>query len=155
VKVLFTCPSCDVPSRQSLDQAGDWQCPACDHRLHFEKADPSLPNCAVCGNHELYKQKDFPHTLGLLILAVPTVLSIFTYFWYEKWLTWALLVVPALVDGLLYVSVGDAIVCYRCHAYHKGIAPGSSHPPFELATNERYRQERIRKEQLRTSGKHV
>jgi uncharacterized protein (DUF983 family) len=153
VKVLFACPSCETPARAGLDQPNDWQCPSCEHRQHFERADPALPECAVCGNHELYKQKDFPHRLGLFVLVGAFVLSVFTYGWYAKWLTWALLIGSALFDGILYLWVGDAYVCYRCHAYHKGFPAASSHGPFELTVGERYRQERLRKEQMRSQDR--
>ena len=146
VKVVFPCPTCAAVARTSLDEPHDWQCPACDHRMHFEKANSTLSACAVCGNHALYKQKDFPHRLGLFVLLSAFVLSVFTYGWYEKWLTWTILIGSAVFDGVLYLWVGDALVCYRCHAHHKGMPRDSGYAPFEITTGERYRQERIRKE---------
>lgn len=127
-----------------LDQARTWQCPQCDHRVEFAQADAVLPACTVCGCGELYKKKDFPHWLGMTILTTACVLSVFTYGWYAKWLTWAILIGSAVVDGLLYLMVGDAVVCYRCHAHHKGVSSGAQHPPFELTVGERYRQQRMR-----------
>ncbi len=109
----------------------------------------SLPACPLCGNHELYKKKDFPHGLGLVILTLACLASLFTYGWYEKWLTWALLIGSAGVDGCLYFWVGDAIVCYRCLAHYRGFRAGEAHKPFELVIGERYRQERLRREQLK------
>src|SRR5947207_722825 len=67
LKVTFACPSCDVPATASVDHASDWQCTACEHRLHLNASERMLPTCAVCGNHELYKKKDFPHWLGTAI----------------------------------------------------------------------------------------
>jgi hypothetical protein len=153
VNVRFTCPECDAPSRLVLaapeaDTPADWQCRGCDHRLRVATADASLTTCPLCGNHELYKKKDFPHGLGLTILTVACLASVFTYGWYEKWLTWAILIGSALVDGLLYLFVGDAVVCYRCGASFHGLRPTDAHKPFELTTAERYRQERLRREQL-------
>jgi hypothetical protein len=49
---------------------------------------------------------------------------------------------------LLYLVVGDVLVCYRCGAQHRGVAPSPAHQPFDLGIAERYRQERIRREQL-------
>ena len=147
--VSFACPECGAAARLRLPDAAAWQCPACDHRLPAETASPGLavPPCALCGNAELYKKKDFPHGLGLLILTVACAASVFTYGWYEKWLTWAILIGSALFDGLLYLWVGDVVVCYRCLAHYRGL-PQQDVPPFELAVNERYRQERIRRERL-------
>ena len=146
--VVFPCPECERAARVGVDKPVDWQCPACDHRMQLRAAEPTLPECVVCGNHELFKRKDFPHWLGMTILVVACLASVYTYLWYEKWLTWAILIGSAAVDGALYLMVGDAIVCYRCDAHHKGIKATDAHRPFELTVGERYRQEKIRREQL-------
>ena len=148
MKVLFRCPECDAPGGISLDQAADWHCSNCPHHQQFLPATADLHACAVCGNHELYKQKDFPHRLGLIVLITAFVASVFTYGWYEKWLTWAILIGTAIFDGTLYLWVGDALVCYRCHAHHKGFPALAEHLPFEITVGERYRQQRIREERL-------
>jgi hypothetical protein len=150
--VSFLCPACERPARAGVDHPVDWQCAACEHRVHLAAAEPALPTCLVCGNHELYKKKDFPHWLGMTILVAACVTSAFTYGWYEKWLTWAILIGSAAFDGLLYLFVGDAVVCYRCHAHYKGLVPGAAHLPFELTVGERYRQEQMRRAQIKGSS---
>ncbi len=35
-------------------------------------------------------------------------------------LAWAILLGSAAIDGLLYLFVGDVIICYRCGARHVG-----------------------------------
>jgi uncharacterized protein (DUF983 family) len=132
-----------------IDHASDWQCPACDHRLHVNAAEPALPACAVCGNHEIYKRKDFPQWLGMSILLVAVVLSTVTYYSYQKWWSWSFLIGSAIIDGVMYLMVGDVLVCYRCEAQHRGCTTTESHQPFEITIGERYRQEKIRKEQLK------
>jgi hypothetical protein len=110
----------------------------------------------LCGNQELYKKKDFPHWLGLTILTIACLGSIVPYWLYHQWLTWTILIGSALFDGLLYLWVGDVVVCYHCNTHYRGVAPGESHKPFELGIAERYRQERLRREQLeaaRQTGK--
>jgi hypothetical protein len=157
VKVLFACPICDYPARLRPSGTVPWQCPACDHRLQVEPppADQSLPACLVCGNSDLYKKKDFPHGLGLAILSVACLVSFISYGLYEKWLTYAILIGTAAFDGLLYLWVGDAVVCYRCHAHYRGLTPSPDHKPFELTLAERYRQERLRREQLQAERQDV
>jgi hypothetical protein len=107
-----------------------------------------LTACAVCGNAELYKKKDFPHWLGMTILLAACFGSIIPYYLYHQWLVWIILIGSALVDGLLYLWVGDVVVCYRCQAQHRQLASTAEYPPYELGIAERYRQERIRREQL-------
>lgn len=149
MKVAFACPSCDQPASMPIDQSSNWQCPSCDHRLHLNAAESSLPTCAVCGNHELYKRKDFPHELGMAILIAALVMSIYTYWAYEKWWTWLFLIGSAVIDGILYLWVGDVVVCYRCETHHRGFTPTDAHKPFEIEIGERYRQEKIRLERMK------
>jgi hypothetical protein len=153
MNISFSCPTCERPGRVRLPGEAEWQCPRCDHLLRLPAdADPALPSCAVCGNHELYKKKDFPHGLGMTILVLSCVAATVTYALHQFWTTWAILIGSALFDGLLYLWVKDVIVCYRCLAHFRGVAPNPEHRPFELTTHERYRQERIRREQLKDSG---
>jgi hypothetical protein len=151
VKVRFHCPVCEHSSRLALPGPTVWQCPACDHRLALEDgpAVKPLAACMICGNRELYKRKDFPHGLGLLILTIACGLSFISYGLYEKWLTWGILIGTALFDGLLYLWVGDVVICYRCQAQYRGVGPTADYKPFELGTAERYRQERLRLDTLR------
>jgi hypothetical protein len=150
VNISLCCPECDTPGRVAVPGCLEWQCPSCDHlvRLHPAEGGSALTSCAVCGNRELYKKKDFPHGLGMAILVGACLTSTITYWLYDKVLTWAILLGSAAFDGLLYLWVKDVVVCYRCGAHHRGIAPGSDHQPFELTVHERYRQERLRLEQV-------
>jgi len=150
MNIRFACPVCEYPGRIDVSQPSEWQCPQCDHllRLPADAADAALPTCTLCGNSELYKKKDFPHSLGMSILVLACLASTVTYWLYDQWLTWAILIGSAAFDGLLYLWVKDVIVCYRCHAHFRGVADNPEHKPFELTIHERYRQERLRREQL-------
>ena len=153
MNIRFNCPTCEEPGRVSRPGPGEWPCPCCDHLLRLAPGkDPGLPECLVCGNHELYKKKDFPHALGMGILVLACLASTVTYGLYDKWLTWAILIGSAAFDGLLYLWVKDVIVCYRCQAHYRGVGPNPEHRPFELTTHERYRQERLRRERLKKGG---
>jgi hypothetical protein len=151
VNIRFECPVCSEPGRASGSGAAEWQCPACNHRKYLD-LDPALPACAVCGNPELYKKKDFPHGLGMTILLASFVLATITWARHQFWASWAILIGSALFDGLLYLWVKDVVVCYRCNAHHRGLTPGPEHRPFELTVHERYRQERLRREELKNSS---
>jgi hypothetical protein len=150
VNTQFTCPVCEHPARLSWPGSAVWQCPICDHLLQVqpEVVNERLETCAVCGNHELYKKKDFPHWLGLTILATACFAFIVLHAFYRQWLAWIIFIASAAFDGVLYVAVGDAIVCYRCGAHYRGLPTGSAHRAFELGVAERYRQERLRRAQL-------
>src|SRR5947209_376829 len=149
VIVRYLCPNCEAPASWRPTAAATWQCPACEHRLHAEPAPAAdhLAACAVCGNAELYKKKNFPHALGMAVLVLACVLSVVTYANREFYWTWGILIGSALLDGGLYLLVGDVVVCYRCNAHHRQV---KSEPfqPFDLGTAERYRPERIRRQQF-------
>ncbi len=150
MNIRFACPACDAPGHAEQPGGAEWRCPSCDHivPLTSQPAGQPLACCAVCGNHELYRKKDFPHGLGMAILVLASLATVVTYWLYHQWLTWGILIGTALFDGLLYLWVGDVVVCYRCGAHFRGYVPNPGHGPHELTTAERYRQERIRREQF-------
>jgi len=110
--------------------------------------DPALTACTICGCQELYKKKDFPHKLGMGILVAACVASSISTLFYQWYLTWGILIGSAAFDGILYLVVKDAIVCYRCQAHYRGVPASAKHQPFELTIFERYRQEKIRRQEL-------
>ena len=153
MNVRFACPACGRSAQLELTGQSEWQCPDCDHLVPLRGCDQELHACVLCGNTELYKKKDFPHWLGLTILTAACLGSIIPYWLYHQWLTWTILIGSAALDGLLYLWVGDVVVCYRCEAHYRDLTPGAEHRPFELGIAERYRQERLRREQLQVAKK--
>jgi hypothetical protein len=134
---------------QTVQKTVGVSCSGCDHRLDLEPPPVSPLVCVICGNHELYKKKNFPHWLGLAILAVACFGFLALMYRFEVMWAWVILLGSAAFDGLLYLWVGDVIVCYRCGAHYYGARPGPEHKPFELVVGERYRQERLRREQFK------
>jgi hypothetical protein len=102
----------------------------------------------LCGNAELYKKKNFPHWLGITILVTASLAFMVFHAWYMPTVAWIVLIGSAVIDGVLYLTVGDVIVCYRCEAHYRGVPSGPHHQPFELVIHERFRQERLRRSQL-------
>jgi hypothetical protein len=148
--VRFDCPSCGQPGRLDATQQREWQCPACDHFLRTTHAAHDMGTaraCAICGNLELYKKKGFPHWLGLTILGAACLAFLVLNLLYLQWWAWAILLGSAVFDGLLFLWVPDVVVCYRCNAHYSGMGSTADYPPFDLVIGERYRQERIRREQ--------
>jgi hypothetical protein len=158
MELTFQCPNCEsvnhLPSLESVEEASCRQC-GYARPLHRELIDHGqLRACPWCATDDLYLQKDFPHVLGLFIVIVGFVIS--TVFWYyEKPLaTYAVLLSSALLDMVLYYRVPDVTICYRCLSQVRGAgsSAGGRLQPFDLAIGERYRQERIRIEELRQRG---
>jgi hypothetical protein len=148
--MTFVCPVCDCPGRLELPAPAEWTCPGCSCQVPLTASapGPALDRCALCGNQELYRKKDFPHRLGMTLLTLAFVGATITYSLYLWQATWAILLTTAAFDGLLYLWVKDVVVCYRCNAHFRGLPPDRRFAPFELGIGERYRQERLRREQL-------
>ena len=158
MELTFQCPSCHAINHiGKLEMAEDACCTRCGSArpLHGETIkEGKLLSCPWCSTADLYIQKDFPQGLGLFIVVVGFAIS--TFFWYfeRPVLTYLVLLLSALVDMMLYYRVPDVTICYRCLSQVRGAGSNtrSRLHPFDLAIGERYRQERIRIEELRKRG---
>jgi len=158
MELTFECPQCHaVGSVAGVESAPTASCPGCKQprALRREAFDEGgLASCSWCGTHDLYIQKDFPQGLGLAIVIAGFAVS--TVFWYYEMPIPAYLVLlaSALLDMVLYYKVPDVTICYRCLGQYRGAGanPGGRFHAFDLAIGERYRQERLRAEQLRSRG---
>ncbi len=158
MEFTFLCPDCGAVNHvQTLETVDRASCPECKtgRSLHCEMLENGqLRGCPWCATSDLYIQKDFPQGLGLAIVIVGFVIS--TIFWYlEKPIfTYLVLLASALLDMVLYYRVPDVTICYRCLSQFRGEGsnPENLYHPFDLAVGERYRQERLRIEELRKRG---
>ncbi|TAJ21682.1 MAG: hypothetical protein EPO68_04290 [Planctomycetota bacterium] len=89
-----------------------------------------LVRCLACGHPELYRQKDFPKSVGIAIVVVAAVAAPFTPYY-------ASLFAAALIDALLYLALPERLVCYVCGARHSGFANDPRHPRFDREIDER------------------
>jgi hypothetical protein len=140
-----------------VEAADQGTCDHCGvgHHLHPGAIENSqLLACPWCATTDLYVQKDFPQGLGLFIVIVGFVIS--TIFWYfeKPLITYVVLLASALLDLVLYYRVPGVTICYRCLSQLRGAGsnPGESFHSFDLAVGERYRQERLRIQELRRRG---
>jgi hypothetical protein len=147
------CPECGQWNVTERVDAASWPCASCGFLMAATAPSPAgmkeLERCRVCGNAELYVQKDFPHWLGMTVLVAACLTSVVTYALHWIKTTWSILIGSAVVDGMLYLAMGNVTVCYRCRTHYRGFAPHEKHLPFNLAVGEKYRQERIRREELK------
>jgi hypothetical protein len=162
MELTFECPECDATGHvSSVETAAEAKCRSCGtvRTLHTEVfAGHELSACAWCATGDLYIQPDFPHVLGLFIVISGFVVS--TIFWYYRLPIWAFAVLlsTAGLDLVLYYLVSNVTICYRCLSQFRGSGsnPKARFVPFDLAVGERYRQERLRIEELkqRRSAQH-
>lgn len=151
IRAHFPCPQCTATTDVAdLARAASASC-ACGWSKSLPGdavVDEQLRRCPFCGTLDMYIQKDFPERIGVVLVTVGALLS--TYFWWQRsWLgAIGTLVLFFLADLVLFRTRGDVTVCYRCLAQFRGVRPNPAHQPFDLAVGERYRQERLRKDEL-------
>ena len=85
-------------------------------------------------------RKDFPQRLGVALVFIGVVGSSIAWSYGNLWWTYGILFGTVLLDVLLYMVVGNALMCYRCHAQYRYVAGMDVHGPFDLETHEKYRQ---------------
>lgn len=152
MQVSFRCPQCQCPSRQGVTEGGALSCGQCEWSRVIPQDDVAAGQprrCVVCGNADLWRQKDFPQGVGLLIVAAGILASSIAVYYYRPILALSILMAFALADLLLFALMPDVLVCYRCHARHAG-CDVADRAGFDHELAERYRQERLR---LQGSGK--
>lgn len=159
MELTFECPSCDTVGRVAEVESVDrLSCPSCGWNRQVADGairEGGLAACAACSTVDFYIQKDFPHGLGLSIVLVGFALSTVFWFYYMPVASMAVLLASAALDVVLYYLVPDVTICYRCLGQYRGPGanPGDVLRPFDLAIGERYRQERLRVEELRRLGR--
>ena len=158
MELTYECPECHATGRvRAVESVEVLKCGGCGHdrplRRDGLEPDGSLASCLWCATDDLYIQKDFPHGLGLGIVVVGFLVS--TIFWamYMPKSALAVLLATAGLDMAMYYLVPDVTICYRCLSQFRGprTNPAERFAPFDLAIGERYRQERIRIEEMRSS----
>ena len=58
--------------------------------------------------------------------------------------TFGILFASALLDVILFFTVGNLVQCYRCHCEYRGSENVEQHPHFSLETHEKFRQQAAR-----------
>jgi hypothetical protein len=155
IELTFSCPRCAAVGRVAdVASAAQAVCHECGTGQVLRReaiSERGVEACPLCLTSDLYVQKDFPQGLGLFIILVGFAIS--TVFWYYEMPIPAYLVLVASValDYVLYHTVGDVTICYRCLCQLRGTGanPGGGFQPFDLSLGERYRQERLRIDHLR------
>lgn len=146
VQVRFNCPTegcVALIEYEPLEAAGNSiRCPRCsrDHALAISdsiRKNGVVDACPICRGRELFSRKDFPQRLGLAIVVIAGLASI--YFFANNFiLAYAILAAAALIDLALYLAIGKVTVCYACRAEYRRVRPNPAHEGFDLATSEKY-----------------
>ena len=134
MKVEFGCPTC----HRALEThpGGTVRCGRCGAEASLPPAE-RLERCLACQCEDLYRHRDFNQKLGLAIVVMGAGL------WFLLGSFWPMVVAAAL-DLLLYLSIPDVAICYRCKAHHRDTPGIAGIAKFDLERHERYRVEKAR-----------
>jgi len=155
--LTFHCPKCEQSSRaEEVENSLELGCKHCDWKRDISPStihEGKTPKeCLRCGNSDLWRQKSFPQSLGLFFVALGAVTSSIAWAYHRPILALSILMGFALLDMVLYITMPDVLVCYRCQSKHHSVDV-SSHNVFDHEVGERYRQERIQLEQAERESK--
>lgn len=131
------------------------ECPNCQLRIEYGEdavEEGKLQHCLVCPSTDLFVRKDFPQRLGVGLVVVGFAASCLTWYFHMLYLTFAILFLTALIDVVLYLVVGNALVCYRCGAHYRHVPGVDRYDAFNLETHERHRQQVARIAQAERSA---
>ncbi len=154
--ITFSCPECSATLRTEFEDEGPAvKCDACQTErmlMKPELVDGTMRHCLACPSDELFVRKDFPQRLGVLIIG--TGFTISTIFWAYEMVLWSYvpLFVSALIDAVLYLTMGDVLECYRCQAQYRGLPGFDDYKQFDLDAFERHRQQAIRLEEAKQAS---
>lgn len=141
--ILMQCRACDSEVSLAPADAGRLSCPSCKKPIPLRLDKSILENhivdhCVACGHDSLYIQKDFNRSLGIAIVVVGGLISVYFLSRSEPLYAMTSLGITAAVDYFLYRLVGDVTVCYACHTIYRGFKKNPNHLPFDLKDLEKY-----------------
>src|SRR4051812_20822888 len=115
--IHFQCRACDGELAVAPSQEERISCPHCRAELPLFMNESILKSnivtaCVSCGHDILYVQKDFNRHVGLAIVGLGIVASIYLLARGQPIFAMAALGVTALVDFLAHLFVREVTVCY-------------------------------------------
>ena len=107
------CEDCEEVFHAEAAAGQTIQCPHCSAREWPVPADEEIfERCAICGCRRFFRQKDFNHLLGTLVIIIAACLVPLTY--------GLSMLGAALIDFALYKKTNDMAVCYQCRMEYRG-----------------------------------
>lgn len=148
MNIAFCCPKCESHSNANFDdRSTEIGCPHCQSVIPIRAGTvmgSTVARCLICPCTELFVRKDFSQRVGVSIVFLGFAISCVTWYLQRVYWTFAVLLVTALVDLILYLLMKDCLTCYGCRADYRGVAQHGEHGPFDLSTMEKFRQQKIR-----------
>ena len=95
----------------------------------------SLERCLACGEHRLYRQRDFNRKVGLAVVLGGAGVSL-ALLPFSVVAAYLVLFTLAGIDLGFYLMLPEVVICYRCGAKYRRFPRESKIEPFDLLTAE-------------------
>lgn len=141
--IHFQCRACEGEIMRPAGEPGRFPCPHCGKDIKLEiseslRSGKLVDPCAACGHEFFFIQKDFNRKLGLLIVIIGIVLSVYLFSQAQPFYAMMALGASALIDFTAYYFVREVTVCYVCHAIYRGFERNPGHERFDLKELEKH-----------------
>lgn len=139
MQIVAKCPKCDASLPVDVAEAtAAIKCGACGREIPLTfsdalRSDTAVDVCPVCGGGDFYIRKDFDPTIGLTVVIIGALISGIFYWFGRDLIAYSILASAALIDLVVYGSLKDVTVCYRCHSEFRGEYPRTA-SAFDLHT---------------------
>jgi len=136
------CADCLTEREHGASESGDFQCGKCGkaYTARFEGALASdgIEQCAFCGGHAFFLQKDFDQRLGCLAMAVSLAIALFVG-WRFGWIWFTpVLLASVVVDWIVATRIKPVTICYRCDAEYRDVPVHPRHKGYDPHVAERF-----------------
>ncbi len=140
------CADCLTEREHGEADAGEFQCAKCG-KAYAARFDSTLTpegvgECAFCGGHAFFLQKDFDQRLGCLIMAVSLGIALLAG-WRFGWIWFTpVLLASVVVDWVVAARIKPVTICYRCDAEYRDVPVHPRHKGYDPHVAERYAEEK-------------
>jgi len=136
------CADCLNEREHGEADSGDFQCGKCGNAYSARFDAAVTPNgveqCAFCGGHAFFLQKDFDQRLGCLAMAVSLAIALFVG-WRFGWIWFTpVLLASVVVDWVVAARIKPVTICYRCDAEYRDVEVNPHHKGYDPHVAERY-----------------
>jgi len=136
------CADCLTAREHGPADSGDFACAKCG-KAYSARCDTvmdaeGVAQCAFCGGHAFFLQKDFDQRLGCLVMAVSLAVALFVG-WRAGWIWFTpVLLVSVVVDWIVAAKIKPVTICYRCDAEYRDVPVHPRHEGYDPHVAERY-----------------
>jgi hypothetical protein len=136
------CADCLTSREHGAQDSGDFTCEKCGKgysaRSEGIQDAEGVTQCAFCGGHAFFLQKDFDQRLGCLAMAVSLAAALFVG-WRAGWIWFTpVLLASVVVDWIVAARIKPVTICYRCDAEYRDVPVHPRHKGYDPHVAERY-----------------